>query len=221
VLHLGVQAKHMFDDWRTQHEPKLGPTGSLASIVEWGSKLPGQVLRLAGILHVITTQVLDGTIEARTMGHALELANYFTNHALVVFATMRTDPITRDAKAVFDWILERGEREFSTRQVATSKDWPADRVRAALALLSEYGWLKQAERTASVGRPSERWAAHPELCGAKRRNTHIEALEARPNNSEAAPEQAIVVPSYDGGFDPDQDYIDYEIGALENQWDLN
>jgi hypothetical protein len=211
----------MFDDWCTQHEPKLRPTGSLTSIVEWGNKLPGQVLRLAGILHVIRTQKLDGTIDVLTMADALALADYFTDHALVVFATMRTDLIVRDAKAVFDWISERGEGELSTRQVATSKDWLADRVRAALALLSEYGWLRQAERTASLGRPSERWAAHPELCGAKRHDTLSEALEARLNDSEAAPEQAIVVPIDDDGFDPDQDYIDYEIGDLENQWDLN
>ena len=163
VLCLNAEAHRLFDEWRGHHEGRLRESGDLGSVVEWASKLPGQVLRLAGNLHALRQGTLSGTIDSATMDAALELAGYFTNHALAVFGLMGTDPATTDATKVLHWIEDRGLGVVSTRDVSNSKDWLPRRTRAALDLLAEYGWVRRAESPLGPGRPSEGWEIHPEL----------------------------------------------------------
>jgi hypothetical protein len=163
VLRLSAEAKHRWDAWREQHEPRLRrELGNLSAIVEWAAKLPGQTLRLAGNLHALRTGGLDGTIDIETMEAALKLAGYFIDHALVVFAKMGADPRLDDASHVLDWLRARRPSEVTTRDVARSKDWDAERARNAFELLADYGWVRR-EPSGGPGRPSERWATHPDL----------------------------------------------------------
>lgn len=163
VLRLSAEAKRTWDAWREQHEPRLRPdVGDLASIVEWAAKLPGQVLRYAGVLHAMRTGRLDGVIAQETMEAALVLAGYFTDHALVVFAKMAADKRLDDARSVLRWVLGREHAEFTTRDLCRSRDWEADRSRAALEALAEYAWVRQLPRETTNGRPSERWERNPE-----------------------------------------------------------
>lgn len=191
VLRLCPGAKRAFDEWRESHEPKLRPTGPLASISEWGTKLPGQVLRLAGNLHAMREGTLEGTVSAETMQGALALAEYFTSHALVTFAAMRTDPAMRDAEAVLAWISERALPEVRTSDIVESKDWLADRVRGALRVLSEYAWVRSAPRTGARGRPPETWEVHPSLTGAKWSDTRPWAVMRRSAPVRRTPPAAI------------------------------
>jgi hypothetical protein len=164
VLRLSAPAKHLWDAWREEHEPRLRrELGDLSTIVEWAAKLPGQTLRLAGNLHALRTGRLGGTIDAETMKAALELADYFADHALVVFAKMRADPRLDDASHVLDWLKARRPSEVTTRDVARSKGWEAERARNALKLLADYGWVRPSQASGGLGRPSERWATHPDL----------------------------------------------------------
>jgi hypothetical protein len=166
VLRLDDGAKELFTNWRAQHEPRLLPGGGdLSSIVEWGSKLPGQVLRLAGNLHALRTGHVTGTIDEVTMRGALMLAPYFIDHALVIFAKMGADPRLEDAALNLGWLEGHNAPEFTTREIARSKSWPAKRVRTALELLVEYGWIRPIEREPRSGRPSERWEKNPQLSG--------------------------------------------------------
>jgi hypothetical protein len=154
----------LWDAWREEHEPRLRrELGDLSTIVEWAAKLPGQTLRLAGNLHALRTGRLGGTIDAETMKAALELADYFADHALVVFAKMRADPRLDDASHVLDWLKARRPSEVTTRDVARSKGWEAERARNALKLLADYGWVRPSQASGGLGRPSERWATHPDL----------------------------------------------------------
>jgi hypothetical protein len=164
VLRLSAQAKHLWDAWREELEPRLRrELGDLSTIVEWAAKLPGQTLRLAGNLHALRTGRLGGTIDAETMKAALELADYFADHALVVFAKMRADPRLDDASHVLDWLKARRPSVVTTRAVTRSKSWDAERARKAFELLADYGWVRPSQASGGLGRPSERWATHPDL----------------------------------------------------------
>ena len=180
VLRLSAQAEHRWDAWREEHELRLRPEiGNLSAIVEWAAKLPGQTLRLAGNLHALRTGRLDGTIDSETMEAALELAGYFVDHALVVFAKMGADPRLDDASRVLDWLKERRPTEVTTREVTRSKGWDAERVRNAFELLADYGWVRR-EASGGPGRPSERWAIHPDLsCQNCRRESFVRFCRVR------------------------------------------
>jgi hypothetical protein len=164
VLRLEAAAKQLFDEWQTKHEPRLlAEVGDLASIPDWGSKLPGQVLRLAGNLHALRTVRLDGTISGETMQAAVDLADYCIDHAIVVFAKIGVDDAMEDALQVLRWLEERGLRETTTREVYTSKDWKGVRARVALSVLADLGWIRQVPRPDGPGRFAERWLVHPKL----------------------------------------------------------
>jgi hypothetical protein len=161
VLGLDPDAKRRFDDWHAKHEPRLRPNyGDLDPIVEWAAKLPGQVLRLAAVLKVLRTGVVAGRIDDATMTAAIDLADYFTHHALIVFGQMGCDDATEDARAVLRWLTERRARRLATRDLVRSKEWMTDRARDALTVLDRYGWVRRAGRKEGPGRPSEHWDVH-------------------------------------------------------------
>ena len=162
VLRMSAPAKRMWDACVRSTNPVSDEIGDLSAIVEWAAKLPGQTLRLAGNLHALRTGRLDGTIDLETMEAALKLADYFSDHALVVFAKMGADPRLDDASHVLGWLRARRPSEVTTRDVTRSKDWAAERARNAFELLADYGWVRR-EPSGGPGRPSERWATHPDL----------------------------------------------------------
>ena len=164
TLRMDLAARRLFDAWREEHEPRLAPgVGDLASIVDWGSKLPGQVLRLAGNLHALRTGTIYGTISVHTLAAALELASYFTDHTRAAFGVMGADQRMADAGAVLRWLRDHGANETTTRVIYTSKDWDVDRARSALEVLAEYGWVYLRDRPEGPGRFAERWAVHPKV----------------------------------------------------------
>ena len=196
TLRLDTEARQLFLSWREDHEPRLRPVvGDLSGIVDWGNKLPGQVLRLAGNLHAIRTGTIHGAIGAETMADALKLADYFTDHALTVFGMMRADPATVDAQAVLAWLIERHADSFSLREVYTSKDWDNERTRAAVELLTDWNWVRKAERTKAPGRPPERWDVYPQLWSRTEHNPRMVDVMRRfaPEIPETAPGPAPVL----------------------------
>ncbi len=163
VLRLGPDAYRAFTAWRHRHEPRLTPdTGDLAACVDWANKLPGEVLRIAGALHALRTGHLGGTVDAETMAAALTLAEYFTGHAVAIFGRMGADDATDDAAGVLRWLRTRSP-EFSTRDICRSRDWPTERVQAALDLLERYGWVRKNPARGGPGRPPERWQTNPAI----------------------------------------------------------
>jgi hypothetical protein len=114
VFQLDADADRLFMEWRRHHEPRLRPeTGDFAPFVEWASKLPGQVLRLAANLHALRIGSIYGTIIGETMGASLAMADYFVGHARKMFGTMRSDAPTADAALVLRWAQERRLEEAS------------------------------------------------------------------------------------------------------------
>jgi hypothetical protein len=162
VVRLAVDAEALYDQWWAAHEPRLELyEGDLRDVRDWGNKLPGDVLRLAAVLVVLRHWDDGWEVDAATMDVALHYADYFVSHALVAFDRMGSAESFDDAKAVLRWIGTRRLSKVSTRDVAQSKNWLADRTRDALVVLSRYGWLRLETAPTRKGRPSEVWGVHP------------------------------------------------------------
>src|SRR3954454_18538968 len=52
ILRLDADASKFLVGLEREVEPRLGPDGSLAPIVEWASKWVGAIIRIAGLLHL-------------------------------------------------------------------------------------------------------------------------------------------------------------------------
>ena len=166
VLRMSPDAKRRFDEWVKEHRPRLrSNVGDLTSIAEWAAKLDGEVARLAGNLHALRTGSIHGAISDETMAAAIELAGYFIDHALVVFGEMEAPQSTKDAASVLRWIEARSLNLTTTRDIATSKDWEADRTRNALAVLVLHDYVQSVPvlDPSKPGRRSEQWYVTPKI----------------------------------------------------------
>ena len=123
----------------------LRPDGKLTEFTGWGSKLPGQLCRCAGLMHLVEQTHTD-EISKETMTRALDLGALLIEHALAAMTEMGIEQATADARRCWRWIdgkatFTRGGLTLAMRHVMN-----AERVTAALRVLagrnlidSEYG----------------------------------------------------------------------------------
>lgn len=151
-------------------EPQLGESGALGHVADWGSKLAGASIRLAGLLHV-GARIRDGwgsQVDATTFDQATRLAQYYLAHALAVFDHMGADPVVTDARYILDWIARAGGRRFTKRDLFTgvsrSRFPKASSLDAPLGVLEQSGHIQRADPDVSgPGRRSITYAVHPSV----------------------------------------------------------
>jgi hypothetical protein len=171
VLVLDRDARAAFRDFRATVERRLDPDdGDLFGISDWGSKLPGLVARIAGLLHFARhrTGAFDREIGREDIEAACEIGTALIDHARAVLGGGTAD--LGPARAVLRWIRRNGKPDFSVRDCHTAvrrsdgRLETADGVRAALAVLEERGWTRRSPSPPSAskrGRPSERFEVNP------------------------------------------------------------
>lgn len=148
VLTLTPEAGQVLLDFERDLEPRLGPTGDLHQVADWGTKLAGATVRVAGLLHLAAHPVavaVRQSITADTMAGAVQVARYLTAHALAAFDAMGADPILDDARTVLDHLAARHVESFTRRDLFTALSRSRFRTVAALdpalAVLAEHGWI--------------------------------------------------------------------------------
>jgi replicative DNA helicase len=168
-----------FREFRRQLEAAMAPGAKLASLADWGSKLGGHVLRLAGLL-VVADQVEAGdlgtrwadpvplTIPGETMERAIALGEYFIAHARVAFQVMAEDPAFAAARRQLVWLVDRKTplADFSRRTLYRDLHGTFPRVAdlaPGLALLEEHGYIRERPKTRTVGRPSPGYLVNPHV----------------------------------------------------------
>ncbi len=173
-LTLSREAYAAFQEFRCWHEPQLTHDGSMGDFRDWGSKLPGAVLRIAGLLHLAMHNEPERLpITVDTLTQAVRLGAYFTDHARVMYRVMAGRSSESDARQVLDairtlaneespvprWRLHRALR--GRRALARAAD-----LKAPLDLLEEYGWIR-CTRKPTAGRDGEHLHLNPYLDMAK------------------------------------------------------
>jgi hypothetical protein len=169
---LTPDAYTLFQQFRADHEPKLSPDGGeLSEITDWGSKLPGQLVRIAALFALFDDPTTT-TVDETAMHAALDLAPYLTAQALASFDVINGRH-TRAARprALIAWLRRKNITEFTVRQARRDlggQDWAnsVDTIRDVLEELEDLGWIRlraqpePAQR--SAGRPrAERYEVNP------------------------------------------------------------
>ena len=181
-LELSNHGGRVLDEFREKLEPQLGEQGSLGFIVDWASKLPGKVARIAGLLHVAQSgslaEAARSPIEALTVAAATTVGWYLVEHAKAAFGEMNADPARRSARLIVSWVSSRQARRFTKRDLFNSLRGKFERavmLDEPLQILEEFGCIRALprDREARAGRPaSPEYEVNPHLIPHKLHNTH-------------------------------------------------
>jgi putative DNA primase/helicase len=165
LIRLSKDADDYLAKFEEEIEPMLGPDGDLHSIADWGGKLAGATVRLAGILHLAEhadSFNLNGKwpheVSADTFKKAVKIARYLIPHARAAYAEMGADPKIEDAKYILRWIEKSGLTEFTKREAFEGTKGRFKQVVAmepALKALEDHGYIRL-EDTSAPSRPGRR-----------------------------------------------------------------
>ncbi len=198
VLRLDTGAR-VFAGWLAAHiEQELGEFGTLGSMLDWGGKLYGAVLRIAGLLHMAeyaeTPMLYDTPVSRHTMEAAWHIGEYLKDHARAAFGQMGTDAAVGDAQALLRWLRHHCDTTEATHvtkremhQGNRGRFKEVEAVDTPLAMLVDYGYLRRESPAATArqgGRPaSPRYELNPLW------------RTQNPHNTQNPP-QAIAAPTY-------------------------
>jgi hypothetical protein len=152
-------------------EPRLAPAGELGHLADWGSKLTGATVRIAGLLH-LASHLDEGwraPIGADTIAAARRIGHYFLTHALAVFDLMGADPLQDDGRALLDWIKRSQATRFTRRDAHSanrSRFQKATDLDPVLSMLEQHGYIRALTMPAPSGRgrpPSPTYEVHPSV----------------------------------------------------------
>lgn len=152
-LTLSAEANTLLADFERGLEPKLAPEGELRPIVDWAAKLAGNIVRIAGILHLAdhagdTDKPL--IVPGETMQRALLFALYLINHAKIAYSLMDTADTEEIAKAkrVLKWITDNNLEEFSQRDCHRANQAifrNAEEVKDILKILLAHDYIHESD----------------------------------------------------------------------------
>jgi putative DNA primase/helicase len=108
--------KEAHDTWEQFHqgvENDLKDGGALELITDWGGKLAGTALRIAGLIHIVEHGADNLIIGKETIERTLRLCKPLIEHAQAAFDLMEEEKSISDAKHVFKWIIRKREMSFT------------------------------------------------------------------------------------------------------------
>jgi hypothetical protein len=165
-LKLSPEAREEYLRFRRAVEPCLvDDADGLSGFAAWGNKLPGQMLRIAAVLHLLEhahagTRAWETEVTPDTVRQAIKIAEYFRAHMIRLFVER---PQVRE-KIVLDWLRKTGLREFKARDLFRSKhrqfNEKMDELSRTLQRLVEMGWLRPVKRHTG-GRPASSYSVNP------------------------------------------------------------
>jgi putative DNA primase/helicase len=179
LIRLSKDADDYLASFEEEIEPMLGVDGDLSHIGDWGGKLAGAALRLAGILHLAQhadnfepgSVYLNGKwpveVSADTMKNAIKIARYLIPHAQAAYAEMGADSKIEDAKFLLRWIEKTQPTEFTKREAfegTKSRFKQVVAMEPALKALEDHGYIRTADSQTPNRpgrRPSEKFMVNP------------------------------------------------------------
>jgi hypothetical protein len=165
-LKLSAEAYQTWKRFQREAEALMKDGGKLQYLRDWGSKLPGAVARVAGVFHaVIEDPTQNAVIHHDTMQRAVLLGTALIGHALAAFDLMELDPTFEDGRRILAWIKREGHQTFTLREcfrAHQSRFKRVDRIRPAVRLLVEHGYLRLGPQPKAACRPSEHYEVNPQ-----------------------------------------------------------
>ncbi len=174
LLRLSPEAQGELEFFAEWIETMLVTTGELGYMADWGGKLVGAIVRVAGLLHMarMTEKGQDPfstAIDKVRLTRTLWIGEYLMNHAQAAYGEMGADHRFDDAEYLWHWIASAKKSEMPKQEI-----WQGTRRRFkkanvlddALCLLCERGYLREreVERKSKWGRkPAPVYEVNP-LC---------------------------------------------------------
>src|SRR5208283_4854078 len=148
ILKLSPDAQALWDDFYNNVEKDLRPGGSLHYLTDWGSKLPGAVARIAGLLHFAQhgAKALELPISVNIVSAACVIGSYFKEQALATFGLMEVDSSIESAKKILCYLLRHSPETFKGRDVLRNTNLKTmDEVMPGIKILVERGFIREKE----------------------------------------------------------------------------
>jgi hypothetical protein len=142
---LSQDGQALWDEFYNDVEHEMRPGGSLEYLKDWGSKLPGAVARIAGLLHLAEYGATDQPVSVDTVRVAAVMGGYFKEHAIAIFGYMGEDPKIEAAKLILEYIVQHRPGTFKGRDVLMNKNAfkSMDDVLPGLNILIERGYIRE------------------------------------------------------------------------------
>ena len=162
----------IYEEFFNDIEKRLTPEGDLAispELSQWANKLPGQMARLAGLMHCVSAfeqgrDPLLSKISSQETNAAVELAKFFLAHAKNVYLEESEPESIRNAKYLWERIKSIKSSKIAKRELIRKTQGKTDFVLdESLTVLVERGYIR-IERTngGTPGRPGETIFINPE-----------------------------------------------------------
>ena len=143
------------------------PGADLEHLNEWTGKLRASVLRIAALLHHANHNP-NTTIDPTTMTNAIQIGDYYLEHARHIADRWGTDNNIKQARHILDWFTRINTDTFTVRDLYSTnrRTFPTgDDTRQPLELLHERGWIRPLFDGPLIigrrGKDSPRFAIHP------------------------------------------------------------
>lgn len=195
-LELTPAAIDRVQQFRAENEPRLDiEVGDLADIHDWGSKLPGALVRIAALFTLIDNPHAT-EVDEPAMTDALDLAPYLIDQAHAAFDLINgRHARTSHPRAVLNWIRRKKLTDFTVRQARrdlAGQDWAknVEAVRDAIADLEDLGWIRAPTPDPNPDRgpgrhPSPRYQVNPAAHRPRGRVLSIPSTQTRPSTDAA------------------------------------
>jgi|GEM_PF-4757352 len=128
ILHLSEEAKLVYDQVFKKIEPRLDPEQSdLTSDMQfWAGKLAGQLMRIAGLLHMAEyadKDELPEEVSASTVDSASQLLEYFFAHMIKAFGKATESVHTEKQKIILQALKKAQGHETSIKWYTRTSIW--------------------------------------------------------------------------------------------------
>lgn len=189
TLGLAAGASDVLRSFVLTVEPMLlesgGQLAGSTSLRAWGSKLQGQVYRLAGLFHCVRYALEDNgperhAIDVAEAETAVRFARLLIPHAIEIFCGLGGDDTADLAKRVWAWVLRTDQQSFRERDAyvacKTRKSNRMDDFTPAFDLLCAHGYLADEHQKPGIrgGCPSVIFRVNPRAVEHdSERNDHV------------------------------------------------
>jgi hypothetical protein len=164
-LQLAPDAKRAWVSLHDAIETSMAAGGELSTVRAWGSKAPAQVLRVAGVLTLVSDPAAS-MVQADAIEAASQLVLHALEEAVRLVGTAHESSETRNAQALLDWCHESGNKvlhssaalQFGPNCIRTK-----ERFDEAVRQLERTGWAAPVPGGAEIdGKVRRRvWEIHP------------------------------------------------------------
>ncbi len=167
-LLLEKKAYEKWLEWSRGVERMMDPElAYLHHINDWASKLSGQILRLAGLMHVYRYahhKPWEHEISLDDMERAIKVGHVLISHALKVFGSSVEEEGFFTAKMILKWITDSNIDKFTRRELLRKNRFlNKDDAKIGLNILKNRNYLHESKNQRNLGAPSMVYDVNPKI----------------------------------------------------------